>query len=521
MSLKYFRLDVATVLLLACGLLTVGCSSEADDSPDGGNASTADGAEATAPDTTSEPEDTGSEAPDAAADTGSERDTATADTGSPPEDTGSTPDDVGSDTEADAAPAPTYTFYKDVKPITDARCARCHVPGGIGPFPLETYEQIKAVGASVKSQVTQGIMPPYLAGDGCNTYQHDISLSDKQVKTISTWVDEGAPKGDPGNEGDPLPKVKDGMSRVDLNLKMPKAYKPQHSPDDYRCIPIKWPENKKKFVTGFGVEPDKDAIVHHVIAFMAPPRLSGRIQKKAAAEKGPGYTCYGGPGIGGFGLGDDSISWLGAWAPGTPDADFPADTGIPVEPGSTVILQVHYNTTTAKPVPDQTSIKMKLDDTVKKEAMYIPWANPAWLQNEKSMLIPAGASGVSHQFSFDLVTAANQFTNQNVNSIDIHDVFFHMHQLGESGRMWVGRRDGTDDCLLEVPKWDFDWQRGYRLKKPARLKAGDSLGIKCTWDNTPANQPVINGKKQKPVDVTWGEGTQDEMCLGVFYATIN
>ncbi|HAA58239.1 MAG TPA: hypothetical protein DCE42_25975, partial [Myxococcales bacterium] len=59
----------------------------------------------------------------------------------------------------------------------------------------------------------------------------------------------------------------------------------------------------------------------------------------------------------------------------------------------------------------------------------------------------------------------------------------------------------------------------YHLKKPITIKAKDKLGISCTWNNTAANQPIVEGQKQDPKDVYWGDGTNDEMCLGVFYVT--
>ena len=435
------------------------------------------------------------------------------------EDTASSPDsspvpgDVGSDVESDTRPANAPTYFHDVKPIVDARCVKCHTDGGIAPFPLTNYQEVKSLKGAVKNAVTEEIMPPYLAGDGCTSYKHDTSLSDQQITTIEKWVETGAYRGSPENEGDPLPEVKSGLSRVDQTLRIPKAYKPRRSPDDYRCFPIEVTNDETKFATGFGVNPDKSQIVHHVIAYLASPSLSDEIKKKNAAEEGPGYTCFGGPGVGNAGSATGSVGWLAAWAPGGPGMDFPDGTGIEIEPNSTIVLQVHYNTLTADPTPDQTEIALKLSDSVDKQARFVPFTNPTWVNQEGAMNIPAGADGVTHSFSYDIASIAGS-------AVTVHDVFFHMHQLGDSGRLWIDRSDETTDCLLDIPRGDSNWQRGYRLTSPKTLRKGDELGIECVWDNTRSNQPVINGQRQSPTDVDWGEGTTDEMCLGVLYTTM-
>ncbi|QDG52676.1 monooxygenase [Persicimonas caeni] len=420
--------------------------------------------------------------------------------------------DAESDASVDGGVPEEATYYEHVKPILDGRCTSCHVPDGIAPLSLTTYEEAKAASPGIRAHVNARTMPPWLAAEGCTEYQHDFSLTQEQIDTVTAWIDGGTPEGDASNPGDPLPAVGGGLSRTDLTLQMPEAYTPQQSPDDYRCFPIAWPEDAKKYVTGFGVNPDKDEVVHHVIAYLAPPSLADEIAQKDSAEEGPGYTCFGGPGVGTQNpTNNDSTSWLGSWAPGGQGVNFPEGTGIAVEPGSTVVLQVHYNTLTTEPVADQSEVVLKVDDQVDKEAMYLPWTNPQWLSGD-NMLIPAGSADTTHSWGFDIASFVGQ-------SILIHDVAFHMHTLGEKGRLWIDRADGSEDCLLDIPRWDFDWQYGYRLQAPKTLSAGDKLSIECQWDNTAENQPVVDGERLQPRDVTWGEGTTDEMCLGIFYVT--
>src|SRR5262245_54016030 len=118
----------------------------------------------------------------------------------------------------------TVTYYRDVKPLVEQRCTRCHVAGGIAPFALTSYDDLASRAGVIKDAVVQRIMPPWLAAPGCTQYEHDISLSDAQIATIARWVDTGTIAGNPdGYEALP-PLPAGGLKRTDVELKMPAAY---------------------------------------------------------------------------------------------------------------------------------------------------------------------------------------------------------------------------------------------------------------------------------------------------------
>lgn len=396
-----------------------------------------------------------------------------------------------------AAPPVTVTsYFRDAKPILDAKCARCHVEGGIAPFSLSTYDEVAPYGAAIKQAVIDRTMPPWPVADGCADFFDNRSLDVAQIEALTAWIDEGAPEGDPAAVGEPLQTGPiTALSRVDLNLPMAAEYVAQTVPDDYRCFVMDWPEAEITHVTGFRANPGNAQVVHHVIAFLAPPKQVAEVEALDAAEAGPGYTCFGGPGFNG--------DWLGGWAPGSQGSDFPAGTGIKVKPGSKVVVQVHYNSLTAGVQPDRTTLDFKLDATVAKKAAIQPWANPQWLVGD-SMMIPAMGRDVVHSWTFDPTTFLSDG-----NAFTIHTAGLHMHQLGTSATLSIKRADGSSECLLDIPRWDFHWQGSYRYVQAKTFNPGDKLALECHWDNTTAN------------DVIWGEGTTDEMCLGSFYYTVD
>jgi hypothetical protein len=160
------------------------------------------------------------------------------------------------------------------------------------------------------------------------------------------------------------------------------------------------------------------------------------------------------------------------------------------------VLQVHFNAEEDGAVPAQVAMELMIEETVDSPALIQPWANPGWLMGG-SMSIPPRSEGVVHDFSYTL--SRYEF--------EIHYSALHMHRQGVSGKLWKTDADGNETCLLDIPSWDFDWQRAYLLEEPITASPGDTLTVECTFDN-PTDE-----------EINWGDSTSDEMCLALMYIT--
>lgn len=420
--------------------------------------------------------------------------------------------DAGPDPR-DGGPDIAVQYYRDVKPIIDARCNLCHAAGGIAPIDLTVPAVVKSAAAVVRAQVEQRLMPPWHANNDCNSYLENRALSQEEYDTILEWVDLGAHLGDPADEGQPLDRNTRGLTRVDLRTMVEEAYEPQGT-DDYRCFMFDWPETDVKFVTGFNLEPSNPGVVHHANIYQVGAMDVATFRARDDAAPGAGWPCFGGI----FAAGTEL---MGAWAPGSLGIEYPAGTGLQVEPGNAIVLEMHYNTDVDRGGPDRSTIAWQLADNVDKRALIAPfWNFQEW--SSGNMPIPAGEADVVHSVEFD----PNGFVPLIApwllsNEIQIWAAGLHMHHLGTQGSIHINHPEPDPDaCVLEIPRWDFNWQYGYLLEQPIDFTIGqDTLMLECHWDNRAENQPIVNGTRRPPRNVNWGEDSDDEMCIGYIYVT--
>lgn len=353
-------------------------------------------------------------------------------------------------------------------------------------MPLTIAAEVQPYAAAIKDATAARRMPPWYAAPGCNEYLEDRSLSQEQIDEIGLWATNGAPLGDPADEPPPLPEVRGDMSRVDLRLVNPQPYTPRTRPDEYRCFVLDWPATTNKFITGIGVTPGVVPMVHHAIAYLMAPASVASVRQRDASDPAPGYSCVGGIAGG----------WLTSWEPGGHGLDFPHDTGIPVDPGSVIVLQIHYNTQYAEPTSDQSSVEFELADSASLPAHTITWMDPFWPLG--TMSIPPNSADVEHEYQGSATMTAG------ASSFKIHWADIHMHTLGTRGDLRVVHADGTSECLLHVDAYSFSHQETFLLKDSVQVLPGDQLRVECHWNN-PTTRTV-----------NWGEKTSDEMCLGNF-----
>lgn len=383
-----------------------------------------------------------------------------------------------------ATPGNGVTWYRDVLPVARDNCMGCHSPGGAAPFSMVTdpddvasYEQLAQYAGPIASEVEAGNMPPWMPSDDCNTYQHSRGLTPEQKQIFSDWADGGAQRGDPADAPGPMPTPEE-LPRVDATAAIAEPYMPTtlYGEDDLHCFVLDPALAEGRDIIGFNIKPGI-AQVHHALIYKGDP----------STTPGDDYECFGGP------MGSGGV--LGGWVPGMPPIEYPAGTGIHLEAGERIVMQIHYNFAVGMPdAPDQTAVELMFSEQ--------PVAKPARIESirDGSFVIPP--------YTKDASTRA---TLESPADITIWGLAPHMHTLGKRTSASVTRNGGDDACLIDIPSWDFNWQQFYFFDSAngVPVRRGETINVDCVWDNP------------NEYEVRWGEGTSDEMCITYFYVTVD
>ena len=135
------------------------------------------------------------------------------------------------------------TFTKDVAPILQRSCQRCHRPDSVAPMSLLTYEQARPFARAMKQRTAlarsaygRGAMPPWFLEKniGIQRIKDDISLSDEEIATIAAWADSGAPQGNPADMPPPLRfagPAEWALGKPDMIVSSPTVFVPAVAPD--------------------------------------------------------------------------------------------------------------------------------------------------------------------------------------------------------------------------------------------------------------------------------------------------
>ncbi|HEX7452635.1 MAG TPA: hypothetical protein VF294_10135 [Polyangiaceae bacterium] len=416
------------------------------------------------------------------------------------------------------------TFHRDLEPILQKSCQSCHVAGGIAPFPLLTYKDAFPVAEDMAGETAAKIMPPWHAEntDECTVplgWKNDIRLSDAEIALFKAWVDAGRPEGDPADAPPPRAPTP-GLPGVQQELKPPAAFSVAPGADQFRCFVMDPKLLKDSYVNGMFVIPGNSAVVHHVLVFSDPTAASA-----AKADESGSYDCFGSVGV-------PNSELLMAWTPGGVPLEYPSNVAAVVGKGSLIVMQVHYHPHSATDMTtDQTRVQLRFIDTAPEwQAITKLIGNFPGQAASGDGLLPGPddpASGPKFIIPANAKahTETMQYTYRGLKAGGVppklYGVGGHMHYVGVDEKITVQRADNTEACLMQIPHWDFDWQRRYdydaSIENLPELATGDKLIIRCTYNNTMDNLAVAASLNQQgltaPHDVVLGETTLDEMCL--------
>jgi hypothetical protein len=431
-------------------------------------------------------------------------------------------DDAAPAARPDAGPPATaaVTYWRDVAPVVNAKCARCHQAGGIAPFALDSYEQAKRWAAPAADVTARGIMPPYLVThDGsCGDFEASEALTAAERAVFAAWAASDKVEGTPVML--PRPPVQ-GLAGPLVEMKTPLlAPRAQGGKlaefDEYRCFAVDaaaMPGMPARggYITDYEVIPGNAALVHHVIAFLVDPTRKARdgrtnaevMQALDATDPDrTGWPCFG---MAGEGLEPDSAPAV--WAPGQGPVSFPRGMGVQVRPTDKIIVQMHYNLSDPRLAgqTDSTALRLRVADAVERRLVFV--VEDGLLDTLFSQM-PVELAPGSRSVKFEWKTTGRELGIERAGvgaEVELVAVMPHMHERGVRKEMRMGRAGSPLACSARVERWNFHWQKLYFYSgtRP-RIGADTELALTCEYDTSRDRMPVLPG---------WG--TRNEMCTAI------
>jgi thiol-disulfide isomerase/thioredoxin/mono/diheme cytochrome c family protein len=370
------------------------------------------------------------------------------------------------------------SYSEEIAPMLAENCVACHREGGIGPWAMTDYNMVRGFSLMIREVVRTKRMPPWHADPAVGHFSNDRSLSPEQTQKLVHWIEAGAPRG----EGPDLLAELDmdwptwavhepELGEPDYIIDIPAAEVPATGVVDYlyHFVPNTIPEDV--WVKAAEILPGDRGVLHHVITSFGQMETEGPRKGRLKREGQGGLRGY---------------------VPGMVSQHFPQDTGIYLPADATIEFQMHY-TTNGKATVDESKMGIWVYEEPPHHEVF-------------SLILANGRIKIPAHAKNHMETAERVMPKAAV----IYNLLPHAHFRGKASQFSVVYPDGTEEVLLHVPNYDFNWQTTYELAEPKYIPAGTKVVHTTWWDNSAQNP----ANPDPTIDVTWGEQSFEEMLFG-------
>jgi len=374
--------------------------------------------------------------------------------------------------DAEAEPGSgAITYHNRISRILQNNCQTCHRKNGAGPFGLESYAQVAAKRKMIRYVLEDDIMPPWGVKHEPGKWLNDRTLGARDEADLLAWIEKGAPEGNPKDAPLPLEWPTGWqIGEPDLVLQLPEPIRIlAEGKVEYAYVKVTNPLKEDRWVKAMELRPTAPQVVHHVLVFRAADMLGGGLE---------GYYT---------GL-----------VPGETTSVFDEGFGKLLPAGETLIFQLHY-TSNGKSTTDQTELGFVFYDQKPTREIHTLSASTT------KFVIPPGAD--NHQVVAEYPVRVPG---------TILSFAPHTHLRGKAFRYDLVYADGRTVELIDIPRYDFNWQMRYKLAEPVFAPLGSRIRATAWYDNSAKNPANPDPTKE----VRHGDQTWDEMMIGYFEAYV-
>lgn len=368
----------------------------------------------------------------------------------------------------DGSPGADVTFSQDVAPVLQRHCIECHRDNDIAPFSLVDFQDALGWADMIVEVVDSGFMPPWHANPQHGDFVNQRLMPEQDKQILRDWLAAGTPAGNLDKLPSPSEPAKEWSLPREPDLVVSMSTRPFPVPAsgavDYQYYVVDPGLKEGRWIVGAEIIPGNRSVVHHSIVFIRPPD----------------------------GENVDGLGWLAAYVPGQRPSPYPPGHGRWIPAGSKLVFQQHY-TPNGRAQEDITKIGLTFADADE-------------IDHQIFTLMGINQEFEIPPYAFDhLVNGSIGYLPKQGKLLGISP---HMHYRGRSFRL-IGHREDESEVLLDVDRYDFNWQHLYELRHPRPLSDFQKIDFECTFDNSVANRANPDASQL----VTWGDQSWEEMAV--------
>jgi Copper type II ascorbate-dependent monooxygenase, C-terminal domain len=397
----------------------------------------------------------------------------------------------------------TTSYQRDIRPVIESSCVSCHSAGNASPT-LDSWDSVHAAAGAVVDAVAAGRMPPWPADDSCHALRDSRALPKTTRDLFTTWGSESYPQGATSDYvPQPSAAVVSSLAPTYV-LDAGSTYTPPANTDNDRCFLTTQAFDKDTYINAVEILPDQAAEIRDIQIHAITPDQRTQLLALDLLNAGTGHNCNIDLGL---------TQNMFGWEPGSSKLQLDPSDGVYMAAGSTIMLQVHYNTqyleNGAQPTPDQSKVKLWMlpegqvpDRVVYRQTIVVP----VTLAKDDPYKV------VESTVPFNLI--ANVGPTKQYIPGEIIGMSPHAHQLATQLSANMIPEGGIgDQCLVDVQAWQPGWQLDYLYQDAVPYTPNDSVHSVCVYNNSAENQPTLAGVKQPSISVQFGERPLNETCI--------
>lgn len=390
-----------------------------------------------------------------------------------------------------------FNWSDDIASLIYQKCSFCHHQGAIAPFNLMSYQEVQQYSPLIPHVINEGSMPPWLPDPKYTHFADEYYLTDTEKNMLLDWISSGMLPGDLTQAPAPPVYLPSGSLLDTIHHTVSfGAYTLQSNNDEYRWFVIPNTYTDTVYLNKVEVIPGLDQIVHHADLYYDVTNTSMFYDQQDPA---PGFNQN---------TGYPNLSrYINAWSPGANPARYPDGWSVPVPPGADFVMEIHFGPGGVG-LLDSTIMNLQFTDSINAtREVQVGWllTHHAPSLIDGPLVIPADSVKFFHQKSTPMT---KDYTFLSVAP--------HMHLIGKSYKIWALTPQGDTIRMIDIPNWDFHWQRYYYWPNPIKIPQGSIIYSRASFDNTVNNHDQPNNP---PITISLGSNTTDEMLLAYFMFT--